>query len=225
MGLAFGNHPDLMPPEGASILNVSNDSVLEALAIRIASAFKQHRIHINFSPDLSLFFHEILPGFDSQTEQLSNDIIHRTVLFQRLLFSKGIVVCPKGFSNFTAIRSTSLQAFIPTSNAIIDSLKKHTLTALADSGLMALTVNHFPSSYHSSEHHLTKPVFSDLLHRITPFAGLVISDLRDPRNDRLYLRKELYPAALLNGSDMFLIKDSLPEAIEIIVSEIGKSIS
>jgi len=225
MGLAFGNHPDLIPPDGASILNVSNDSVLEALSMRIASEFKQHRIHINFSPDLSLFFHAILPGFDSQTEKLSNDIIHRTGLFHRLLFSQGIVVCPKGFSNFTVARSTSLQPFIPTSNAIIDSLKKHTLTALADSGLMALTVNHFPSPYNSSEHLLTKPVISDSLHRITSFAGLVISDLRNPLNDKLYLRKELYPSALLNGSDMLLIKDSLPEAIEIIASEIGKSIS
>lgn len=225
MGLAFGNQPDLMAPDGASILNVSNDSVLEALAMRIAREFKQHRIHINFSPDLSLFFHAILPGFDSQTEQLSNDIIHRTLLFHRLLFSEGIVVCPKGFSNFTAAHNTPLQPFILKSTAITDSLKKHTLAALADSGLMALTVNHFPSPYNSSEHLLAKPMISDSLHRITPFAGLVISDLRDPRNDRLYLRKELYTAALMNGSDMLLIKDSLPEAMEIIASEIGKSIS
>lgn len=226
MGPAFGNHPDLMPPDGASLLNVSNDSVLEALALRIANAYKQFRINITFAPNLALYFHSSVPGYDLQNEQQTFDIIHRTLLFHQILCNEGIAICPTGFSNYTTTQTIpSLKNIIPTFVPVTDSLKKLTLTTWADSGLLALSVKHYPDLHTLTDRLLTKPVVSDSLRRITPFSGLVISDLRDRWNDQLYLRKELYPQALLNGSDMLLINDSLAEAMEIIAAEIGKSIS
>ncbi|MCX7744328.1 MAG: serine hydrolase [Flavobacteriales bacterium] len=226
MGPAFGNHPDLIPPDGASILNVSNDSVLEALTMRIANAYKQFRINITFAPNLSLYFHSPTLGYDLQNEQQTYDIIHRTLLFHQALSNEGIAVCPIGFSNYTASYTIPpFKKFIPWIEPITDSLKKLTLKTLSDSGLLALSVKHYPDLNTLADRLLTKPIVFDSLRRITPFSGLVISDLRDRRNDQLYVRKELYPQALLNGSDMLLINDSLAEAMEMIAAEIGKSIS
>ncbi len=226
MGLAFGNHPDLMPPDGASILNISNDSVIEALALRMANTYKQYQINITFAPNLSLYFHSSITGYDLQNEQQTYDIIHRTLLFHQTLSNEGIAVCPTGFSNYTNTPSIpTLKNFIPTFAAVTDSLKKLTLTTWADSGLLALSVKHYPDLHTLTDRLLSKPAVSDSLRRITAFSGLVISDLRDRWNDQLYLRKELYPQAILNGSDMLLINDSLAESIEIIAAEIGKSIS
>lgn len=220
-GLSLPAHPDYAPPNESNLLNLRNDSVRNVLSEYVAMQLHSMQVNLNFAPSIAHLMRQSGMQYDLQDEKLQTDMTSTAYRYHRTLAEHKIIACITGFPN---IRFASEERNISENIKPLWQTENHKpIIQLIDSGIQAMGVMHYPYYLQGIEYDnqlLHKPTVDNSLRKTTAFQGLIISDIRDKENSRIYAYKPLCLDALVNGSDMLLIRDSLTEVIDFLEKEL-----
>jgi beta-glucosidase-like glycosyl hydrolase/CubicO group peptidase (beta-lactamase class C family) len=220
-GLGMRLDSTISYPFQLTLGSISNDSLIYEMGYQIGKECRRMGIHLNFAPVVDVNNNPNNPVINSRSfGDKPAMVAKKAAMYMKGLQEAGVLATAKHFPGHGDTSSDSHKT-LPTvahNKKRLDSIELFPYRQLIKQGLSGVMVAHlYVPAYESTKHlatTLSPKVVNGLLRKKLGFDGLIVTDALDMKGVTKYFPSgEIEVRALLAGSDILLLPENVPQAI------------